>query len=115
MASTSNAKPNKAGKKTTTKWKKTRHELLIHPYILKFETRESKLHVMMNKLFDLADTDMLLCDRDSGVNDYSLNKKLADKLDNVGKYIVGLSKRCTDKANEIREKIARAKDKKINM
>ena len=92
MASTSNAKPNKAGKKRTTKWKKTRHEPLVHPYILKFETRESKLHVMMNKLFDLANTDMLLCDRDSGVNDYSLNKKLADKLDNVGKYLVGLSK-----------------------
>ena len=66
MASTSNTKANKAGKKTTTKRKKTEHEPLMHPYILKFETRESKIHVMMNKLFDLADTDMLLCDRDSG-------------------------------------------------
>ena len=49
------------------------------------------------------------------MNDYSLNKKLADKLDNVGKYLVGLSKRCTEKSNEICDKIAAAEDKKVNM
>ena len=66
-------------------------------------------------MFELVNTDMLLCDPDSGVNNYSLNKKLADKLENVDKFLVGLSKRCMERANEIHDKIAAAEDKKINM
>ena len=54
--------------------------------------QESKLHVMLNKMFKLVNTDMLLCDQDSGVNNYSFNKKLADKLENVDKFLVRLSK-----------------------
>ena len=115
MASTSSTKPSKQGKKTSTKRRRTEQEQLVHPHILKFETCESKLHVMLNKMFELADTNMLLCNCDSGVNDYSLNKKLADKLESIGKFLVGLSKRCTEKANKIRDKIAAAEDKKINM
>ena len=118
MALTSNNKQStsKPVKKKPKKHARTEHEQLVHPYILKFETRESKLHVMLNKMFDLARIrDMLLCDRDTGLNDYSLNKKLADKLDNVGKFLVGLSKRCTEKANEIHDKISAVEDKKVNM
>ena len=74
-----------------------------------------KLHVMLNKMFDLADMDMLMCNHDTGVNYYSLNRKLGDKLEYVGKFLVGLSKRCMNKANEIHYEISTANDKKVNM
>ena len=118
MSSKSTSTPGTSREPSPKKAKKhsrTEHQQLIHLYILKFEARESKLNVMLNKLYELADTDMLLCNRDTGLNDYSLNRKLADKLESVAKSLVGLSKRCTEKANDIREKISQAEDKKINM
>ena len=87
----------------------------IHPYILKFETHQEKLSVMLNKMFELAATDLLVCDHDSGLNDFDMNLQFADKLDNVGKLLVGLSKRRSDEATKIRDKVDQAKDRKANL
>ena len=78
MPSTSKATTSsRPVKKKSKKCARSEHEQLVHPYILKFEKHEAKLHVMLNKMFDLPNTDMLLCDRDTSLNDYSLNEKLA--------------------------------------
>ena len=66
----------------------------------------------MNQIFDIVNTDLVVFDHDSGLNDYSKNKKFADVLDEISKELVVLSKTCTDSANKLREKIEQAKDQK---
>ena len=66
----------------------------------------------MVKIFNLADTDMIVCDAESGLNDYSKNLKFTDKLDDILKHLVGLSQECCEKANAIRQKVADAKEDK---
>ena len=60
----------------------------------------------------MADTDMIVCDAESGLNDYSKNLKFADELDHISKHLVGLSQECCEKANAIRQKVADAKEDK---
>ena len=67
---------------------------------------------MLNRLYEIADNDMVICDRCTGLNDYSMNKKFADKLDNLAKLLVTLSTKCCEKATALRNKISEAEDKK---
>ena len=66
----------------------------------------------MNDIFQLADNDLIVCDFDTGLNDYSKNLKFADNLDVISKELTMLSKECSDKANAIRDRIAQAKEDK---
>ena len=96
--------------------KKVREEqnsaFLEHPHNIKLRTRKRKLSELMVKIFNLADTDMIVCDVESGLNDYSKNLKFADELDDISKHLVSLSQECSVKANEIRQKVANAKEDK---
>ena len=83
-----------------------------HPYTLKLHTWKSKLQELLHKIFQLADHDILVCDHETGLNDYTKNLKFADELDDISKYLVGLSKECSQKAEWIRECIADAKEDK---
>ena len=85
---------------------------LEHPYALKLEQKKCKLNSLLNSIYDLANNDLLICDFDTGLNDYSKNLKFADELDEMSKVLIGLSKDCTDKANVIRERIDQAKEDK---
>ena len=85
---------------------------LVHPYILKFNARQEKILHMLNRLYELADNDMVICDCHTGLNDYSMNKKFADKLDNLAKVLVTLSTKCCEKATALQNKISEAEDKK---
>ena len=67
---------------------------------------------LLHKIFQLADNDILVCDRETGLNDYTKNLKFADKLDDISKYLVGLSQECSQKAEWIHEHIADAKEDK---
>ena len=85
---------------------------LVHPYILKLDPRQDKILCMLNRLYELADNDMVICDCCTGLNDYSMNRKFADKLDNLTKVLVTMSMKCCEKATELRNKISDAEDKK---
>ena len=85
---------------------------LEHPYTLKLRRRKAKLQEMLHKIFELAQTDILICDRETGLNDYSKNLKFADELDDISKHLVGLSQECTNKAAQIRQRIDDAKEDK---
>ena len=37
----------------------------------------------MNQIFDISNTDLVVFDHDSGLNDYSKNKKFANVLDEI--------------------------------
>ena len=95
--------------------KRKRREIseLIHPYILKLDSRQEKILKMLNRLYELADNDLVICDRRTGLNDYTMNKKFADKLDNLAKFLLSMSTKCCQKATELRNKISAAEDKKI--
>ena len=67
---------------------------------------------MLNRLYELADNDMVICDRCTGLSDYSINRKFANKLDNLAKVLVTMSTKCCEKATELRNKISDAEDKK---
>ena len=85
---------------------------LEHPYTVKMHTAKSKLLHLMGKIFDIADNDLLVCDFDTGLNDYTKNLKFADDLDSISKELAVLSNDCTNKANAIRDKIDQAKEDK---
>ena len=85
---------------------------LQHPHSIKLRTRKRKLSELLVKIFNLADTDTIVCDAESGLNDYSKNLKFADELDDISKHLVSLSQECCEKANAIRQKVADAKEDK---
>ena len=60
----------------------------------------------------LADNDLMLANRDTGINNYDLQYKFADKLEEVGKQLMKLTKDCLVKAAEIRDKIEFYQDSK---
>ena len=86
-----------------------------HPFMYCLECKESMLHKLMNEIFHIADNDLLLSDKDSGENDYSMMLKFADKLDFFCEVLVGLSKRCTEHAQDIQDKVAATRDRKVYM
>ena len=96
--------------------KKVRQEqdkaFLQHPYTLKLQTRKRKLRDIMLKIFNLADSDLIVCDAETGLNDYTKNLKFADELDDIAKHLIGLSQECTEKANMICDHIEQAKEDK---
>ena len=87
-------------------------EDLTHPYILKFDTWEAKIMKSLNKLYDLADNDLFICDRCTGLNDFNINLKFADKLEDLSKALVTMSSKCCQKATDIWNKISEAQDHK---
>ena len=108
----------RAGSSTGTKPKRMNKrkrrdiEELVHPYIMKFDARQEKLLNMLKKMYELADNDLVICDRRTGLNDYTMNKKFADKLDTLAKVLVTMSNQCCQKATELRTKISESEDKK---
>ena len=89
--------------------------VLVHPYILKFETREYKIHKILNSLFALADNDLVVSDRETGLNDWSMNLEFARKLDSMAKTLAGFSRRCSEQANVVCDKVNAACDVKRKM
>ena len=83
-----------------------------HPYIIKMDIKITKIQQIMNSIFEIADTNMIITDAKSGVNDYTMNHVFADRFDNISKEVIGLSKCLTEKAAAIRTCVDRALDDK---
>ena len=66
----------------------------------------------MNGIFDIADSNLIISDAKSGLNDFSMNHDFADKLDSLAKEVLGLSKCLSEKAVQVREKVDKALDDK---
>ena len=85
---------------------------LKHPYLLKFESREAKLVRTLQKMYELADNDLMMCDCRTGLNDYTINLQFADKLEALAKSLVMMSTQCCEHATDIQQKVSEAQDKK---
>ena len=81
----------------------------------KMRTKRAKLGELLNQIFDIADTDLVVFDCDTGLNDYEKNKKFADALDDLSKQLIVLSNTCTDRATKLRDKISDAEDQKHSL
>ena len=92
--------------------RKNRTEL-VHPYSQKIDAKLEKLKGLVNGIMDLADNNLMLADRDTGINNFDLQHKFADKLEEVGKHLTQLTKDCSLKAAQIREKIEFYQDSKL--
>ena len=66
----------------------------------------------MNSVYDIADSNLILSDAKTGLNDFSMNHDFADQLDSLAKEVDGLSKYMTEKAAEIRERVDTAMQNK---
>ena len=106
---------------TTSKRKRYTHKGPVmptyeeHPHMAKLRMKTRKLGEILNRIYDIANTDLVVFDRDTGLNDYKKNLKFADALDDISKQLVVLSKKCTDQASALHEKITDAEDQKHNI
>ena len=105
------AKPSGSGAR---KRPRKAHDDLEHPYIAKVDHKIGLLQDILEKIFTLADNDLIVVNRDTGLNDFTFNEQFAKKLEDVGKFFIRLQKQCDDKANCIRERIQEFKDKKLD-
>ena len=68
--------------------------------------------MLLNGIFELASNDMIVANKDSGINNYDMQYKFADKLEEVRKYFAKLNKDCADEAVKVRERIQVFQDNK---
>ena len=66
----------------------------------------------MNQIYEIADSNLILTDARTGLNDFTMNELFAKKLDDVSKNVTGLAQRIQDKATELCDKIDKAIDTK---
>ena len=83
-----------------------------HPYIVKLDVKLRMMRTLMNGIFDIADSNLIILDAKSRLNNFSMNHDFADKLDSLAKEVLGLSKCLSDKAAQVREKVDKALDDK---
>ena len=78
----------------------------VHPYVIKMELKMQQLDKLVNKIYDIADCNMVVTNDKTGDASYDLNLQFADKLDNISTIVSGLGKRIAEKATSIRAKVA---------
>ena len=84
----------------------------VHPYVIKIDLKLQQLDRLANKIFDIADCNLLLTNEKTGDATYDLNLQLADKLDKASTIVKGLATRIAEKATSIRDKVAKVIDEK---
>ena len=84
----------------------------VHPYVIKIDMKLEQLDRLVNKIYEIADCNLILTNEKSGDSTYDLNLQLADKLDSASTIVTGLGKRIAEKATSIRQKVADAIDEK---
>ena len=85
---------------------------LEHPYMVKFNNKKAKVLQLMEQLFELGDSDLIVCDMETGLNDFSKNLKFADSLEDLSKCMTRMAGKCSQVATKIRARISIAKEDK---
>ena len=87
----------------------------VHPYVIKLDIKMQQLDRLVNKIYEIADCNMILTNESTGECKFELNSHFADKLDSVSTIVVGLGKQIAEKATSVREKIESVIDQKRDM
>ena len=75
---------------------------LEHPYMVKFNNKKAKVMQLMEQLFELGDSDLIVCDMETCRNDFSKNLKFADSLEDLSKCMSRMAGKCSQVATKIR-------------
>ena len=99
---------------STTRRKNTPNEerVLVHPYVIKLDLKTQQLDRLVNRIYEIADSNLLVTDTRTGEAKFDLNLDFADKLDSMSTIVSGLARSLSEKATSIREQIAKAIDDK---
>ena len=62
-----------------------------HPYVIKLNIKLYKLDTLMNQIFEIADSNLILTYAKTGLNDFSMNESFAKKLNSVSKNVHSLA------------------------
>ena len=73
---------------------------LEHPYMVKFNNKKSKVMQLMEQLFELGDSDLIVCDMETGLNDFSKNLKFADSLEDLSKCMSRMAGKMQSSGNK---------------
>ena len=92
--------------------RKRKHAELEHPYSQKMDAKLDKIETLLNGLYDIAQNDMIVANRDTGINDYDMQYKFASKLEVLAKKFILLSKDLSDQAIKVRDNIQQYQDQK---
>ena len=84
----------------------------VHPYVIKLDVKIRRIKHSLNNIFEIADSDLIVSDAKTGLNDFSINHQFADQLDNLSKVFNKVAEKITKKASKIRDKIEEAVETK---
>ena len=70
---------------------------------------------MMNSIYDIASSNLVLTDAESGASNYSMNYYFADQLEKLSKRIINFGTTMCETAANIRERTSKAQDNKANI
>ena len=76
------------------------------------DAKIDKIETLLGGLLDLAKTNMIVANRDTGVNDYDMQYQFSTKLENVSKKFTQLAKDLSDEAVTVRANIQQYQDNK---
>ena len=74
-----------------------------------------KIEKIMQRIYELADNDLLVTDAKTGLNDFTMNEHYVQKLENLSKKVYKLGDEISKKAASLQEKIDAAVDQKQSM
>ena len=69
----------------------------------------------MNSIYDIACSNLVLMDAESGASNYSMNYYFADQLEKLSKRIINFGTTMCETAANIRERTSKAQDNKANI
>ena len=94
---------------------KPNHPSSQHPYSIKIDTKMSKLDAVLNSFYELANSNLLVSNAETGLTDFSINERFARKLDEASKQVAGLANSLSEKAIIVTQKLDETRDRKVNM
>ena len=87
---------------------KRNHASALHPYSIKIDTKLSKLNAVLNSIYELADSNLLVSNAEMGLTNFSINERFAKRLEEASKRVAGLANSLSEKAVLVTQKLDEA-------
>ena len=81
---------------------------------MKLNIKLTQLNTLLNKIYALADNNLLVSNAETGLNDYSISEKYSKKLESASKLVASFANRLSEQAAVIMDKVDKAHDMKRN-
>ena len=85
---------------------------LKHPGSVELEAKTVKISNLIEDIFDVANTQVIITSTDTGIADYSINLSFAKSLETLGNDLLTLGGQLKEQAGNIRDRIKSFKERK---